>query len=258
MSKDHYNTLGVARDASPEEIKKVYRKLSMQYHPDHNPDDKESEEKFKEINQAYSVLSDPQKKDEYDNPHININSGVGFDFTEIFRGMNMHQRRRPDNSPIKGRDLKYIVDVPIHKFIFGGEEELPIEYEDVCVDCKGKGFTTSTKCTNCNGSGNIIKVQSSGNMHMQTSSTCPECRGRGEIGTDTCASCDGLGKIKVKKSHKLVIAPNSRDGVVVQYRGMGGQGLNGGPEGNVFVKFRMLIPKAEDLTEEQKNILRSI
>ena len=261
MSKDYYDLLGIDPKTSPEEVRKAYRKLSMEHHPDHNPDNKEAEDKFKEISEAYSVLSDPQKREEYDNPQINVHSGMGFNpfsFNGIFRGMTGAPRRRPENFPLRGIDLKYVVDMPIHKFILGGEEELPIEYEDICLDCKGKGFTASDKCSNCNGSGNIINVQRSGNMHMQTSTPCLKCRGRGEIGTENCVSCNGAGRIVVKKNHILVVRQGFRDGEKVKYQGMGGQGLNGGPPGNMFVKFRMIMPKAGELTEEQKELIKSL
>jgi len=256
VNKNYYDILGVDNNASPEDIKKAFRKLSMKYHPDHNPDDKEAEDKFKEINEAYSVLSDPQKRQEHDNPSSPFDL---FDVLKGFGGVNRNNRRyRPEDLPMRGRDLKYVIDVPFYKFILGGEEELSVDYEDVCVPCRGRGFTASKTCPNCNGSGQIVSAQRSGNMFMQTSSACPNCRGRGEVGTETCDSCAGLGRIKNHRDRTIFIEPSTRDGHVIVHEGFGGAGLNGAPPGNLFVKFRMIMPDADVLTEEQKEFIKNL
>jgi len=259
-SRGYYKLLGVSPDSSQEDIKKAFRKLSMQYHPDKNPDNKEAEEHFKEINEAYSVISDPERRQQYDNPGIpgfNFQSfGFGGAMGDYFnRVVPNFQRQRRRNMPRKGRDLMYIIDVPISEFILGGKEEFSVEFDDMCNSCSGKGYKSSKTCPNCDGSGMIVHVQSGNGMHMQTSSPCGACRGSGEIGTEGCPECNGLGHVKAKRDYVIDIAPGSRDGDVMKQDGLGGIGMNGGPPGDLVVKLRMRMPRAEDLSEEQKEIL---
>lgn len=256
-SRGYYKLLGVEEKASQDEIKKAFRKLSMKYHPDKTQGDKKAEDKFKDINEAYSVLSKVEKRQEYDNPNpFGELFGVGVD--PIFGRNNpfniRHQRPNP-NRPIKGKDLKYVMDVPIVKFIFGGDEDLKVEYADVCVDCSGKGFTSSKQCPNCNGTGMITEIINQGNMRMQSSTSCGACRGRGEIGTDNCTTCESKGFVVVEKEHNIKINPNTRDGEIVKFTGLGGRGLRNGPSGDLYIKLRMIMPKAGDFSEEQKGQL---
>ena len=164
-------------------------------------------------------------------------------------------QRGPQNMPRKGRDLMYLVEMPISKFILGGSEEFSIEFDDMCGDCSGKGYKSFKTCPNCNGTGMIMHVQNSNGIHMQTASPCGACRGRGEMGTENCSTCNGLGRIRIGKNFKVDILPGSRDGDIVRQRGLGGKGINGGPLGDLIVKLRMKMPSPGDLTEEQKGTL---
>jgi len=252
VSKDYYQTLGVNREASADDIKKAFRKLSMEYHPDRNPDNPEAEDKFKEMNEAYSVLSDSGKKSQYDNPNPFIGGRNPFDF----RGFGGVRRRSPNpNRPRRGRDLKFVVDIPISTFIFGGEENFRPSFRDACPKCNGKGAKSTKICPNCNGAGMIIEEKNMNGMHMMSQTSCNACRGTGEIITEKCDECNGKGEININKYFNIQIKSNSRDGDVVSYKGLGGIGLNGGPEGNLHVKLRMVMPKSNKFNEEQKGML---
>lgn len=249
MSKDYYKLLGVEKNASEGDLKKAFRKLSMEYHPDRNPDNPEAENKFKEINEAYSTLSDPQKRSKYDNP--NPMRGFG----DIFGGMGgfSQQRQKPNpNRPMRGRDLKFVVDVPLSKFIFGGEETFRPTYNDACPNCSGKGYKKAKECSNCGGMGVIIEERSINGMQMRSQTGCPTCRGRGEVPTELCESCGGKGNIRISKDTTVLIQPGSRDGDIIGRGGEGGVGLNGGPKGNLHIKLRMDMPPADKFNEEEK------
>lgn len=249
VSKDYYKLLGVEKDAGQGDIKKAFRKLSMQYHPDKNPNNPFAEDKFKEINEAYSVLSDPQKRARYDNPNPMGNLG------DLFGGMggfNMRRRKPDPNRPIHGKDLKFVVDVPLSKFIFGGQETFRPTYKDACPDCSGKGYKSAKECPNCDGSGLITEHREMNGMHMMNQTTCQACRGRGEVPIDVCDGCSGSGNVNVSRDITVSIAPGSRDGKVVGFGGEGGVGLNGGPKGNLHIKLRMEMPSADSFSEEEK------
>jgi molecular chaperone DnaJ len=256
-SRGYYKTLGLTEDASSDDIKKAFRKLSMQYHPDKTNGDKESEEKFKEINEAYSTLSNPEKKQQYDNPNV-FGDLFGLNSTgSIFDNfMSFNTRRKPDpNRPMVGKELRYILDVPLIHFIFGGVMDMSMEYMDVCVDCCGKGFTSSKCCPNCNGTGVITNIVNQGNMRMHSSTACGVCRGRGEVGTEHCKVCGGRGSVVTTITHKVEIPKNSKDGDIIKLAEAGGKGLNGGPSGDLYIKLRMILPKAEDFNDEKKGQL---
>jgi molecular chaperone DnaJ len=173
------------------------------------------------------------------------------------RGMSGSREERR-NLPRKGRDLKYVIEAPLYKFILGGDEELVVQYDDVCIDCNGKGFLSFTKCSECNGVGRILKVHEANGMHVRSASTCPKCRGFGEIGEEHCETCNSTGKIKVEKTYMIHIDKNTRDGQVAVHEGLGGSGINGGPNGDMYIKFKMIMPKEKNLTEEQKELLQTI
>lgn len=256
--KDLYRVLGVDKGASQEEIKKAYRKLSMKYHPDRNPDDKEAEDKFKEISVANATLSDPKKRAQYDDPMSGFNP---FSFFENNFGMRgPFQRRRPNpNAPKRGGSISIVVDVPLNKFILLGEVELKINFVDVCVECRGTGASELELCRKCGGSGAIMQTQQGQGIFIQSSSTCPDCGGRGSVTITTCDSCDGSGNKEVKdKELKVKLREGLRDGSTLKLEGAGGSGLNGGPSGDIMVHLKMILPKKEDLTEEQIEVLRSL
>lgn len=260
MVKDYYNILGVNKDASQEDIKKAYRKLSLKYHPDKNPDNKElAEEKFKEINEAHSVLSDPEKRKQYDNPNPFFTGGLAdfFGGHSPF-GFKQSQQRQNIKRPMKGFDLKYVRDVPIINFIVGGKVEFNVSFNDLCKECSGTGYSEWIPCTNCNGMGSIIHSEQKGNMFFQQTTTCGVCRGMGEIGVKKCEKCEGKGHIPINKMIKIRTPKNIRDGYIITVSGQGGSGKYGGPNGDMYVKLRMVMPKVENLTEEQISLLKEI
>ena len=214
---NYYETLGVNQNATEEEIKKAYRKLSMKYHPDQNQGNKEAKEKFKEIGEAYSVLKDRDKRSAYDNPNP---------FGDIFGNFFRHagpgpfarpQTRRPNiHAPRKGRDLKYVLDVPISTLVFGGDVMFKVSYEDICTECNGLGATKLEKCDECNGAGSKIEVKTSNGVYMQSTSVCPTCNGMGEKAVESCDVCKGKGRVLVDNREFIVhVEKGSSDGSVM-------------------------------------------
>ena len=266
MEKDLYKILGVEKTASPEDIKKAYRKLSMKYHPDKNPGDDEAENKFKEISAANAVLLDPKKRADYDNPMsgFNVNEffsnfGSGGPFGHM-RRQGFSPRPKPDpNRPLKGITVEAIIDVPFTKFILNGSVKLNLNFMDICTDCRGTGAKTLETCGTCNGSGQILEVRSAQGIYMQTASTCSGCRGRGSTVVEGCDVCSGDGKVEVKgKELRVTIHKGLRDRSVIRLAGVGGKGINGGAPGDLMLKLRMLLPDKEDLTEEQIKMLEEM
>lgn len=258
-AKDLYKILEIDKGATQEDIKKAYRKLSLKYHPDHNPGDKEAEEKFKEINMANAILSNPEKRAQYDNPMS------GFDpFSFFENNFGMHRRpfqarQRDPNAPKKGGSIKIIADVPLSKFLLNGTMELKINFIDICTDCNGTGASESKICEECSGSGTIMKTQQGQGVFMQSTTICPSCGGRGSVTVTSCDSCNGSGNKEVKdREVKFKLNSDLRDGSVISLPGAAGTGLNGGPNGDLLVQLHMVLPKKEDLTEEQIKVLETL
>ena len=261
-TKDLYKVLGVNKDSSQEDIKKAYRKLSLEYHPDRNPGDKEAEEKFKEISVAYGTLSDPKKRAQYDDPMSGFNpyGFNGLNPFDMFGRMHRHGSRRPNpNAPKKGGSVEIQIEVPLNKFILGGEIKLDINFVDVCVECNGTGAKTSEFCSKCNGVGTVMEVKQGQGVYMQTTTTCPDCRGRGSRIIEACEECEGRGRVEIRnKEIKMKIKEGMRDRGQVRLRGAGGKGLNGGPNGDIIAHLNMVMPKKKDLTKEQIKVLEEI
>lgn len=254
MNKDYYEILGVDKEAGPRDIKKAYRALSMKHHPDHGGD----EEKFKELNEAYSVLSNPEKREEYDNPMRQMG---GFSFEDIFGGLGgfRPQFRAPNvNAPRRGRNIVLEHMLPIHYFIFGGKFEVNLSFRDACPDCSGTGAEEKEICANCKGAGQVMESRQDGPMFIQSSRACPVCMGRGFIAKKQCEFCNGTASREIDKNVTLEVPANVREGQMVGIVGEGHIGLNGGPPGDLAVKLYMKLPRAEDLTEEQRKILEEI
>lgn len=255
---NHYETLGVSRDASDAEIKKAYRQLSMKYHPDKTNGDKEAEDKFKEVAEAYSVLSDAQKRREYDNPDpFSRLFGGG----NPFSGMRRPHVRKPDpNQPINGRFLGIEVVLPIKTFLLGGTYKLTTNYDEGCTDCGGKGFITSTDCGQCGGIGFVERVVQQANFRSVSSGPCPSCRGLGVMPKDTCETCEGSGKHRVTgREIFFEIPPGAPPGAKFIKKGEGRVGLNGGRQGDVAIMVggieRLDLNK---LSDEQVDTLKEI
>jgi molecular chaperone DnaJ len=244
--RDYYDTLNISRDAGEEEIKRAYRKMAMQYHPDRNPGDKRAEEYFKEASEAYEVLRDREKRQIYDQFGHEGLRGTGFrgftDFNDIFSsfgdifenffGFGTVKDRR--ERPRKGNDLRYDMQLTLEDAFSGKEEEITFKRWATCEACNGSGITPGKEagiCATCQGSGTIIRSQ--GFFQLQT--TCPTCNGQGKIITDPCLKCKGQGKIQIKRVINLKIPPGIDTGSQLRIRGEGEAGDYGGPNGDLFV-----------------------
>ena len=254
MSKNYYKILEVDKKASSEEIKRSFRNLSKKYHPDVGGD----ENKFKEINEAYNTLSDDKKRAEYDNPFGNDALG-GFGFRDFFRsGFPFKKSRYNENVPMRGKDLRYTIVISLYESICGVDKEIEYNFKDICDKCKGLGGTNKVKCENCGGSGVIIKSSKQGNVQMVNQTTCNVCRGRGFTIDNKCEVCEGSGVVEKNEKIIINIHPNMADRSVLRVAGKGTSGKNGGPNGDLLVKLDIKMPKKEDLTEEQLEILKGV
>ena len=254
MVKNYHATLGVDRNASKDDIKKAYRKLAQKYHPDKNPGDKGAEEKFKEINEAYAVLSGKNKNGAR---HRDPFNGMGFDF--FGRGGPFPFGRGPRRKPVmRGQDIQSRVEVPIYKFIYGGTVTMSVRFNDLCVECNGTGKKNPKDCSACGGSGTITRQTNDHGIFMQQTIPCHACRGEGEVGTEPCEKCGEKGFVQREKTLEFAIPQGSRDGQVLVKEGEGPSGKNGGPNGNVVLQILMKMPKSGELTEDQRKVLETI
>jgi molecular chaperone DnaJ len=246
-NRDYYDILGVGRNASDDEIKGAFRKLARQYHPDVNkaPD---AEEKFKEINEAYGVLSDPDKRARYDRfGREGLGNMGGFhdytmDFNDLFEeilgGFGFSTGRRSRRSPRRGRDLQMQVSLKFEEAVFGVEKEIEFQRDETCSRCNGSGAepgTTPVRCSTCNGQGEVRQVRQTFLGSMVQSATCPTCDGRGEVIGSPCKTCRG-GGLERKTVRKKVQIPAGVDaGTQIRLAGEGGPGVYGGPNGSLFL-----------------------
>lgn len=250
MSKrDYYDILGVSKDASKEEIKKSYRKLARKYHPDVNKD-QNAPEKFKEAKEAYEVLSDEQKRSQYDQfghagPQGQGFGGGGFggqdfggfgDIFDMFFGGG--GGRRDPNAPRQGNDLQYTMVLDFEEAIFGKETDVELPKEETCDTCHGSGAKPGTKpetCTHCKGSGQLNVEQNTPFGRVVNKRVCHHCNGTGKKITDKCSACGGNGKVKKKKKIHISIPAGIDDGQQIRIAGQGEPGANGGPAGDLYV-----------------------
>lgn len=257
QKRDYYEVLGVDRDASQAEIKKAFRKAAKKYHPDLNPDDPDAEAKFKEANEAYSVLSDENKRKQYDRfGHAGAN-GQGFDFQDfdfssifddLFGGSpfgspyGRTRTRTNPNAPKRGNDTRYQITIDFMEAAFGANKTIEVNQKDTCSTCKGKGAkpgTSKKTCPRCNGSGYIQeKRQTLLGMSIQTK-VCPECDGTGEIIPEPCPDCGGRGVKNKRKSLTVKIPAGINNGEVLTLKEQGEPGQNGGPYGNLYLEIRI-------------------
>jgi molecular chaperone DnaJ len=256
MSKrDYYEVLGVSKSASKDEIKKAYRKLSKQYHPDINKEP-DAADKFKEIAEAYEVLSDDQKKAHYDQfGHTDPNQGYGgfggSDFGGGFGGFEDifntffgggGSRRRDPNAPRQGADLQYTMTVSFEEAAFGKETDIEIPREETCGTCNGSGAKPGTKpetCTHCQGSGQLNVEQNTPFGRIVNRRTCHHCNGTGKEIKHKCATCGGTGKVRKSKKIHVKIPAGIDDGQQLRMAGQGEAGVNGGPAGDLYVVFHV-------------------
>lgn len=254
--RDYYEVLGVQKSASEDELKKAYRKLAKENHPDLHPGDKECEARFKEINEAYEVLSDPDKRAKYDKfGHAAFDPSQGFGgggfggfegfgdfggfgdiFSDIF-GFGGGGGRNP-NAPRKGDNLRASLNIRFEEAAFGTKKDVTVARIEQCPDCKGTGCadgTTAEVCPDCKGSGQVKSTQRTPFGMMQSNVQCPKCKGRGKIIHSPCHTCRGIGSIRRQHKVNINVPAGIDDGQTISLRGQGNSGINGGPAGDLLV-----------------------
>ena len=260
--RDYYEVLGVSKNAGESELKSAYRKLAKKYHPDVNPGDKEAEAKFKEATNAYAILSDPEKRKQYDQfGHAAFENGAGgstggfggFDFGgmdmgdifgdifgDLFGGGG--RRGRADNGPRRGANLRARLNITFEEAIFGCEKEIEITLKDTCQSCHGTGAKPGTQpqtCPKCNGEGQIVYTQQSMFGMVRSTGTCPECNGTGKIIKEKCSACRGTGYTSSRQRIKVPIPAGINHGQSIRVRDKGEPGVNGGPRGDLLVEVNV-------------------
>lgn len=263
--RDYYEVLEVARDVTADQLKKSYRRLAMKYHPDQNPDDESAAEKFKELTEAYQVLSDPNRRAQYDRfghdapdmgmgggaTHVDISSMTDFFesiFGSVFGGGPMPRRRRQGKP---GRDLKYDLTVSLEDAVRGAEAKITVPRPVRCGSCNGTGAAPGTvpqKCPQCDGVGTVRLQQ--GIFSMST--VCPACGGRGETITESCPDCDGRGLIVKDESFEVTLPPGVDDGAVKVVSGGGEHGRGGAPDGDLLIMVH--VDKHEHFVRRNKDL----
>ena len=260
--RDYYEVLGVEKGASDDEIKKAYRKMAKKYHPDLNPDDKTAEAKFKEVGEAYEVLSDKQKRSRYDQfGHAGVDPSYGGgqggyeryqqyahgdfgDFNDIFGdifsgfGFGGSTKTRNPNGPIRGNDVQVRIQLSFMEAVKGCKKDIPIQRLERCADCGGTGAKAGTSpetCPDCGGSGQVRVQQRSPFGVIQTVKACPRCGGKGKVINDPCKSCNGMGRVRHSRKITVDIPAGIDNGQTFVVRGQGDEGTNGGPTGDLNV-----------------------
>ena len=239
QKRDYYEVLGVSKGASDDEIKKAYRKLAKKYHPDMNPGDKEAEAKFKEVNEAYSILSDSEKRARYDqfgHAGVDPNYGAGGPGGGFggFGGSSSGRR----NGPQKGESLRASLTITFEEAAFGCEKEINLNRTEECEACHGSGAepgTTAETCPDCRGTGVVRVQQRTGGFAFSSTAPCSRCRGTGKIIHTPCKACGGSGSVKKSKRVTVSIPAGIDDGQAISLRGQGNAGKNGGPAGDLIV-----------------------
>ena len=257
QKRDYYEVLGVSKGASEDEIKKAYKKMARKYHPDLNPGDKSAEEKFKEVNEAYEVLSDADKRaryDQYGHAGVDPNFGAGgfgggfdggFDFGDLgdifgsfFGGGFGGGRRTNPNAPQRGESIRMAVTISFEEAAFGCEKEVTVERYEACDTCHGSGCAPGTSpevCPDCHGTGTVQVRRQTPMGVFATSSPCPKCGGKGRIIHQPCKDCRGSGMVRKKKTIQASIPAGIDNGQTISIRGQGNAGKNGGPAGDLLI-----------------------
>ena len=258
--RDYYEVLGVDKSASAEEIKKAYRKTAMKYHPDRNPGDKEAEEKFKELGEAYEVLSNDEKRARYDqfgfagvDPNYGAGQGgnpygggfggfgdfgdLGDIFGSFFGGGSSRGQNR--NAPRRGENVGVRLELTFEEAAFGCEKDVTVQRIENCAACNGSGSADGVveTCSQCRGTGQVRTVQNFMGMQMQSTSACPQCAGAGKVIKNPCSTCRGKGKVRRNQKIRVKVPAGVDAGQSVRVRGEGCVGFNGGPNGDVLVEI---------------------
>ncbi len=258
--RDYYEVLGVPRGASDEELKKAFRKVAKKYHPDLHPGDKAAEEKFKEVNEAYEVLSDHDKRAKYDqfgHAGVDPNFGAGgagggagfggFDFGDIFGdifgggfgGFGGSSRR---NAPRRGADLRQVMDITFEEAAFGCKKTINVTKQEKCSSCNGTGAkkgTSPVTCGKCHGTGQVQTQMRTPLGYMTNVTTCPDCGGRGQIIKEPCPDCRGTGRVRRNRKIEVEVPAGIDNGQTLQLSGLGEAGERGGPNGDLLITFRI-------------------
>ena len=275
--RDYYEVLGVKKDASADEIKKAYRKAAMKYHPDRNPGDKEAEAKFKEVGEAYEVLSDDGKRSRYDqfgfagvDPNYGAGAGgygggfgggfggfgdFGDIFSEFFGGGSSRGGAARENTPRRGENIMTHLELTFEEAAFGCEKEVATPRIETCSACSGSGSADGVieTCSQCRGTGQVRTVQNFMGMQMQSTAPCPQCSGRGKIIKTPCTTCKGKGKVRRTNRVKVKIPAGVDAGQSVRVRSEGNVGANGGPNGDLLVE--VYIKRHPIFTREDRDVL---
>lgn len=267
--RDYYEVLGVSKTASDDEIKKAFRGLAKKYHPDMNPGDKEAEAKFKEAQEAYAVLGDAEKRKQYDQFGHAAFDGTGGAGGFDFSGMDMGDifgdifgdffgggsRRRANDGPMKGQNIRTSVRITFEEAVFGCEKEIEMYLKDECKTCHGTGAKPGTNpetCPKCGGKGKVVFTQQSFFGTVQNVQSCPECNGSGKIVREKCSDCRGSGYISSKKKIQVSIPAGIDNGQSVRIREKGEPGINGGPRGDLLVE--VVVSRHPILQRQDMNI----
>jgi molecular chaperone DnaJ len=266
-TQDYYAVLGIQRSATGDEIKKAYRKLALQYHPDRNPGDKVAEDKFKEASEAYQVLSDPEKRELYDRYGIEGLKGAGYQgfgaatdifstFGDLFEDLlGFGPRRRTASRVQSGPDLRYDVSLSFLEACQGKELDIEFDRPEICQSCSGAGGKDGarpSRCPTCQGRGQVLRTQG----FLTVGTTCPKCRGEGQIITSPCPKCQGEGRVLVKRRVHVKVPGGVDSGSRLRLQSEGGEGLNGGPAGDLYVFIH--VEPHEFFQREENNIVCEI
>jgi molecular chaperone DnaJ len=271
--RDYYEVLGAQKGASADDIKRAYRRMAMKYHPDKNPGDQEAEARFKECAEAYEVLSDPQKRQQYDQygheglrgagmhdfSHMNVEdifSMFGFDdfFGGIFGGQGGRRRSSRRGGPARGLDLETSVELTLEDIARGTEKTIEFTRQDSCSECRGSGAAAGSKpkvCATCGGSGQVAR----GGGFFQMVSSCPQCKGAGQVITHPCRQCRGSGKVPVQRTVSIKIPAGVHEGQGIRVGGEGEPGQGGGPNGDLYCYVHV---KAHTFLERDGNNLVAV
>lgn len=279
QKRDYYEVLGVEKNADDAALKKAYRALAKKYHPDMNPGDAEAEKKFKEASEAYAILSDPEKRRQYDQfGHAAFDGGAGgaggfggfdfsgADFTDIFGdlfgdlfGGGRRSSGAASNGPMKGSNIRTSVRITFEEAVFGCEKEIELTVKDECKTCKGSGAkpgTSPVTCTKCGGKGQVVFTQQSFFGTVRNVQTCPECGGKGKVIKDKCVDCHGTGYIPMKKRFAVDIPAGIDNGQCKRLAGQGEPGINGGPRGDVLVE--VIVGRHPIFQRQEMNIFSTV
>ena len=278
QKRDYYEVLGVDKNADEAAIKKAYRVLAKKYHPDMNPGDAEAEKKFKEASEAYAVLSDPEKKRQYDQfGHAAFDGGAGgaggfggfdfsgADFSDIFGDIfgdffgGRRSAGRDNSGPMKGSNIRTSVRITFEEAVFGTEKEIELTVKEECKTCHGSGAkpgTTPQTCTKCGGKGQVVFTQQSFFGTVRNVQACPDCQGKGKVIKEKCTDCHGTGFVPMKKRFAVSIPAGIDNGQCKRLAGQGEPGVNGGPRGDVLVE--VIVGRHPIFQRQETNIFSTV